>query len=229
MQGHFDISAIQYIAEQSWYLIPGLTLIASLTGSVHCLAMCGGFASIIKADKQSLGLYHMGRLITYSLLGGLAGLGGHMLLHSMQWASMLATVMLSFSFIYLGIQVWKQGAYHLSLPKGMVKFVQRHIVKSMKSSHPLAGLVVGFMSGFLPCGWLYSFILAAIATQHVFLGAGLLLFFWLGTVPILTLSPKLFQTLLLKAKPLHRNIGASCLVLAGVVTLVSKFGMHSMH
>jgi sulfite exporter TauE/SafE len=49
----------------------------------------------------------------------------------------------------------------------------------------LKSFFAGAASGFLPCGWLYSFVILAITTQSAILGATLLLAFWLGTLPAL--------------------------------------------
>lgn len=60
----------------SWYLIPLLVLIASLMGSMHCLGMCGAIVSVLKPTPAGVASYHLGRLLGYLSLGGLAGLAG---------------------------------------------------------------------------------------------------------------------------------------------------------
>lgn len=219
-----NANTFQSIATQAWYLIPLLTFIASLTGSVHCLVMCGGFSSVVKGDRYSLSFYHLGRLFTYFLLGSLAGLTGQLLLQSsFKWVSTFVTLVLATSFIYLGIQVWRRGTYTIQLPGSFVRFIQKRIGGSIRSEHPLAGFFVGFFSGFLPCGWLYTFILAAITTQNFLIGGVMLFFFWMGTVPILTLSRGILKTGFKRLSPMYKNIGATCLILAGLTTIAVKF------
>ncbi len=58
-------------------------LILGLGGSFHCIGMCGPIAFVLPVDRtnkwkatlQSL-LYHLGRMLTYSFIGGLFGLFG---------------------------------------------------------------------------------------------------------------------------------------------------------
>src|SRR5512134_1314305 len=60
-------------------------LAASLVGSAHCAAMCGGFVCFYSgagapardaAMLRAHALYNVGRLMAYLLLGALAGLAG---------------------------------------------------------------------------------------------------------------------------------------------------------
>ena len=46
-------------------------------------------------------------------------------------------------------------------------------------------LVIGLLTGFLPCGWLYAFAIVAAGTGSVVMGAAVMVAFWAGTVPIL--------------------------------------------
>ena len=64
-------------------------LTASLLGSVHCAAMCGGFVCMYSsgvgrdaATLRSHALYNVGRLVSYVLLGALAGALGVGLTHA---------------------------------------------------------------------------------------------------------------------------------------------------
>jgi hypothetical protein len=45
--------------------------------------------------------------------------------------------------------------------------------------------VVGLLSGFLPCGWLWAFVVTAAGTGSALKGAAVLAAFWAGTVPAL--------------------------------------------
>ncbi|XZE34001.1 sulfite exporter TauE/SafE family protein [Pirellulaceae bacterium SH501] len=46
----------------------------------------------------------------------------------------------------------------------------------------------GLTSTLLPCGWLYLFVLAAMAAPHLWLSVATMGAFWLGTLPLLSLS-----------------------------------------
>ena len=55
-------------------------LVASLLGSVHCAGMCGGFVCFYAAGARTTlathVAYNLGRLVSYLLLGVMAGLVG---------------------------------------------------------------------------------------------------------------------------------------------------------
>src|SRR5262249_28713196 len=72
--------------------------LAGALGGVHCLAMCGGFAGAFaardaaharnvtpllprKTIARQQGVYHIGRLATYAVLGALFGASGDAALH----------------------------------------------------------------------------------------------------------------------------------------------------
>ena len=83
--------------------------LASLLGSAHCAGMCGGFIAYYsaKANNSSTShiAYHIGRLLTYTILGVLAGLLGHQIdnqanLFGFQKATALVTGII---LIYWGI------------------------------------------------------------------------------------------------------------------------------
>lgn len=53
------------------------TFLTSLLGSFHCLGMCGGIVLVIDPLKGGALFYHLGRLVSYLLMGVLAGYLGH--------------------------------------------------------------------------------------------------------------------------------------------------------
>jgi sulfite exporter TauE/SafE len=46
-------------------------------------------------------------------------------------------------------------------------------------------VAIGLLSVFLPCGWLYMFAITAAGSGSALWGAGIMVAFWLGTVPVL--------------------------------------------
>jgi sulfite exporter TauE/SafE len=55
---------------------------ASLLGSSHCVSMCSPIAITVNNDNGYLSLYHFGRLLSYLLLGVLAGYFGEAFISS---------------------------------------------------------------------------------------------------------------------------------------------------
>lgn len=223
----FEPANIPRIASLSWYLVPLLVLSASLLGSTHCLGMCGGITLALPPDRRSHVSYHLGRLLGYLTLGAIAGLAGDWLLASSGILTSVAAVMMASLLIWSGIKVWRGQALHLNLPAWFNNWLQKPLGWSLKGSHQQAwlGLPVGLLTMFLPCGWLYTFVLGALLTRNVWLGATFLFCFWLGTVPLLALGPGLVQAWLKQRSPNQRRWVASLFVLAGLLTIGFKSQM----
>lgn len=206
-------------------LIPLLVFLASLFGSLHCLGMCGAIVAVIQPTRTSIAAYHLGRLLGYLSLGGLAGLaGGQLLAQQRPLIAGLAALWLGGLFIWLGLKIWREQPLHLPLPGPLQSLAHKVMGSALQKKGNTASLTIGLSSVFLPCGWLYLFILGAVATQSLWLSALFLSAFWLGTLPVLTLAPALLAGLLTRLTPSSRKLSASCLIGAGLVTVVAKLG-----
>lgn len=213
-------------------------LTASVLGSLHCAGMCGAFVamavgvgheqSISKTKLQAA--YHLGRLGVYSLIGagfGLAGqavdLGGESVgLHKA--AVLLAAVtMITMGLISLlriaGVRVPKARA-----PSFMqALFVRAHSVASMLT--PVRrSLVIGLMTGLLPCGWLYAFALVAAGTSHPVSGAMTMAAFWVGTLPVMIAVGTGVQALSGALRKYVPAVMAIAIVTMGVLTAAGRTG-----
>lgn len=161
-------------------------------GSLHCVGMCGPLAIVIhqQAGRHSnhsivsAGLYHLGRITTYILLGLVIGLLSMALWGVLQfYLSLIAGVILilaAFSFLPWEKQIWKlPGLRQLGewIPKAYGRFLQ-----SPSRLAPLAG---GMVNGLLPCGLVYLALSTALATGDIQLGAAIMFYFGLGTIPAL--------------------------------------------
>ena len=175
-------------------MIPLLGILAaSALGSIHCVAMCGPLANV---GSLRLALTHaLGRLTTYVVLGAAAGaigsavnLAGH--LASVQRTATLAA---GIALIAFGALSWGRFTVHNVSGSRQVKngktspansAFSRGLVRlrSRRSARTRAYLM-GTLTGLLPCGWLWAFVVTAGGTGHVLGGMGVMVFFWLGTVP----------------------------------------------
>ncbi|MCA9273587.1 MAG: sulfite exporter TauE/SafE family protein [Phycisphaerales bacterium] len=182
-------------------LIPmiGAVLLASLVGSLHCAGMCGAFVAMavgVGHDKpvskvRLQAAYHLGRLGVYSLIGagfGLAGsavdLGGKAVGLHKAAVLLAASTMIVVGLISLlriaGVRVPRAAS-----PGFMQKaFIKAHSLAS-KLTPVRRSLVIGLMTGLLPCGWLYAFALVAAGTAHPLAGAITMAAFWVGTLPVM--------------------------------------------
>ena len=160
----------------------GLFFVTGLMTSVHCIAMCGGInlsQSLPGRGKWSSLLYNAGRVVSYTVIGALLGLIGHLLGGGSFAASPLlqgSVKLLAGAFMLLaGINLL--GLFpplrrlRLSLPR-------------LRTGSRLP-FVIGLLNGLMPCGPLQAMQLAALGSGSPVNGALSMFFFSLGTVPLM--------------------------------------------
>jgi len=203
--------------------------VASIVGSLHCIGMCGPFVAFYSGADGSGGArrllshaaYSGGRLLTYTAFGLAAGAVGAALdvagsLAGLQRVAAIiagVTMILWGVFALLqirGVRIFKHGS-----GKGRIAGVLRRGFSLVSDKPPVvrAG-VVGLLSGFLPCGWLWAFVVSAAGTGSSLKGAAVMTAFWAGTVPAL-LAVGLGAQLV--SAPLRRHVPAlTALLLVGL-------------
>lgn len=189
--------------------------------------MCGGIIAAGTKSTANLILYHVGRLFSYLLLGVLFGFFGESIERVFTGpASFVVAGLIGGSFILLGVLSWK-GKATLPLPPRFQKWVTslsaQVLSRSSQQKANVYAAVLGAVSIFLPCGWLYAFALASAATQTPWLGAAAMFFFWLGTLPALTVLPWLFQKSLGPLRQWAPQISALMLMAIGLASILAKF------
>jgi sulfite exporter TauE/SafE len=110
---------------------------------------------------------------------------------------------------------------HLPLPSFVLKVFSK-VMGNQTLPKNIQGFILGSFSAFLPCGWLYSFVLGALATQSPIKGAAFLGLFWLGTVPALVLAPSLIRKVLAPISQKAPKISGAVLIAAGLITVGLK-------
>lgn len=187
------------VADTGVLALAGTVLLSSLLGSAHCAGMCGGLAlaAIGPGDgvrgARQVG-YHAGRLVSYGVVGALAGWAGQavddagVLVGVQRVAAAAAGAMIVLMGVAmiaraLGAQIRKAG-----VPLLLVRMAQRVHAWTLRLPPAHRGVPIGLATPLLPCGWLYAF--AAIAAGSASPGTGVLIMaaFWLGTVPAVVLA-----------------------------------------
>ncbi len=187
---------------------------ASLLGSLHCAAMCGGFACLYGSDSagNSAGAraarsgaapprltghvaYHGGRLAAYASLGALAGalgasldqfgaLGGVQRTASIVTGALLlvwGAALLAQAFNVRVLPTLVSGA----VPESAARLMGRALLLVQQRTVGVRALMLGVLTGLMPCGWLYAFVVTAAGTGSAVRGAAFMTLFWIGTVPAL--------------------------------------------
>lgn len=184
----------ELIAGWSFLSVPLGVFIASLLGSTHCASMCGPVAAMVHGRNGYLPLYHAGRLVSYLTLGALAGLLGETFLsRSLPVVSTVSLAAVSLFLVYAGWRLVRGKSLDV-IPGRLVSSVLRYPARwSLTRRKPVASLAMGIVNGFVPCGWVYIFVIGAAAAKSLLYGAALLFVFWLGTLPALTALPLVYK------------------------------------
>ncbi|OGZ45523.1 MAG: hypothetical protein A3C84_04255 [Candidatus Ryanbacteria bacterium RIFCSPHIGHO2_02_FULL_48_12] len=172
----------------------GTAFIIGLIASVStCMAVVGGLVLSISANFAREGekirpqmLFHVGRLVSFFLLGGLAGLLG-----SLFTLGATGTFVLSFIvaliLLVLGINLLDVFPSLKRWQPTLPGVISRHIHGLKEINHTLTPFLVGSATFFLPCGFTQSMQIYTFTTGSFWTGAFTMSAFALGTLPVLAL------------------------------------------
>ena len=168
-------------------------LILGLLGSLHCVGMCGPIAFMLPVDRSNsfkkisqISIYHLGRLLAYSIIGLVFGLVGKSLyiFGIQQQLSIFIGVLM---IIVVLLPHKTIGKYNLSKPLyKLISKVKSSLGKALKKKTADTFLTIGFLNGFLPCGLVYMAVFGAVATGSLLEGSLYMVLFGLGTIPLMT-------------------------------------------
>lgn len=203
-------------------------LAASLVGSAHCAAMCGGFVCFYAGSDapardatmlRAHGLYNVGRLVSYLMLGAAAGALGTGVtrlgaLAGVGHAAAVAAGLLMIGWAVSTIAV-QQGFRFAGprLPAAWQRALGGILLRLREAPVGVRATAMGLATTLIPCGWLYVFVAAAGGTGRVTSAMLVMAVFWLGTVPAMAAVG-------LGAQRVLRPLGVRLPTLSAVTVLV---------
>ncbi len=175
-----------------------------ILGTGHCIGMCGPLVIAFPARSGRFAshlYYHLGRILTYVLIGsimggigaGLAGIavatGGHYPVWvariQMGISFVAALFLLVFGLARLGI-ISEPGWMVMASPDKIPGY--RKLLKTAFANKRQAEMfLIGMMMGLLPCGLSFAAFTRALPSGSPIKGAAMVFAFALGTVPGLLL------------------------------------------
>lgn len=165
--------------------------VIGLITSLHCTAMCGGInISQCMGYKQAAGskknailpslLYNAGRVVSYTLIGGIVGALGSVISFSGFGKGVIALIAGIFMVI-MGLNMLNVFPWLKKLTPRLPKFFGNKI----HNKNSYGPFVVGIFNGLMPCGPLQAMQIYALGTGSVIAGAASMFMFSLGTVPLM--------------------------------------------
>ncbi len=175
----------------------GVAVLVGLVASVSSCLVVVGSVIIAFGEKYKAGgngfyqsavkpnlMFHVGRLATFFVLGGLLGLIGGEINITGNFISIF-TMIIAIVMAWLGLNILgivpSISALGISMPKSLTK----HWSGLKMSEHKAAPFVLGGLSFFLPCGFTQSMQIFALTSGSFWIGGATLFLFALGTVPVL--------------------------------------------
>jgi sulfite exporter TauE/SafE len=194
--GQFDLLPKQF--GLSTTMSYGLVFVIGLVASVSsCIAVTGGLlvAVAAKYNETTVNLtpmrrmkpliyFNVGRVLSYTLLGGVIGALGSTLTLSPEVTGAL-TIIASAVMILLGLQMLKLLPALTRFLPTMPKAVGHYIHDLAERDANGGAFVLGAATFFLPCGFTQALQLYVLAKASFTVGALTMLAFSLGTLPAL--------------------------------------------
>ncbi|GAA4817211.1 sulfite exporter TauE/SafE family protein [Litoribaculum gwangyangense] len=164
-----------------------------LLGSFHCIGMCGPIAFMLPVDRSNtlkkmtqITIYHVGRLLAYSIIGLIFGLIGKSL-YIFGFQQQLSITIGALMILAVIIPQRTFNTYNFSKPiYNTISKIKSGLGQALKRKTTDTFLTIGFLNGFLPCGLVYMAVFAAIASSNAFNGSVYMVVFGLGTIPLMT-------------------------------------------
>jgi len=206
-----------------------LIFIAGMLGSSHCVGMCGGFAVMVGlrapgagAMALTQGLFTLGRVFTYMVLGVLAGsLGARVTALSRTGINVFAVLS-----ILAGLILLFQGLATLGFRLLPRRFNHSGVCLMATGYRSLLEggdwpqkFLAGMFTGMLPCGLVYGFVSLAAATGDPLRGGAVMTMFGLGTAPLMIAVGWGGALLSVFARQRLLKLAAACVVVIGAITL----------
>ncbi|MDR3351908.1 MAG: sulfite exporter TauE/SafE family protein [Zoogloeaceae bacterium] len=170
-----------------------MLFLVGLINGVHCVGMCGGILGALsmgEAPRLRLHLaYHLGRIASYMLAGGMVGaLGAGSAALAEQWPLRL------FFFLFANLMLVAMGLYLLGRARLLARvegwgkrLLWQRLQPLGKRFLPVRrvtqALPLGLLWGWLPCGLVYGALATALGASSAWEGAFWMLGFGLGTLP----------------------------------------------
>lgn len=163
--------------------------ILGFLGSLHCFGMCGPLSLLLPGDKKRYLagrlIYNTGRITTYALLGLLTGIlgeqAGFVIPQKILFIALGAVLLL---YLLLPAR-WKNRLSGMSPVVKTASLARRFMGRLSKKHGMPVQYGFGMINGLIPCGLVYAALSGSFLTAGVTEGVLFMVFFGLGTLPMM--------------------------------------------
>lgn len=190
----FD-SVYRYFPEAKSGMSYAALFIVGLLTSLHCVAMCGGInlTASLGGENNSPILssvkYNLGRVIGYTAIGAILGGIGSAANFSVKARAILG-IAAGTAMLIIGLNMI--GCF------GFLRKLSIHppksLMKKLYGGKKHGAFYIGLLNALMPCGPLQSMQLFAVASGSILGGALSMMFFSLGTIPLMLIFGTLAGT-----------------------------------
>ena len=175
-----------------------LIFVSGVLGSAHCIGMCGGIAATMSLGTRSVteallrqGCWSLGRTLTYMFLGVMASAIGAKFLKSQGnaiWLQAMFAIVAGLLLIMQGLHAAGWLSWRVRRRSGLPCVTRTVFSQFFRGGSSAGVLIAGLLTGFLPCGLVYSFLALAASSGSVAKGVLIMLCFGLGTIPVMLVT-----------------------------------------
>ena len=201
----------------------GMLFLTGLLTSIHCISMCGAInlmTTFNRENKVNLKrpiLYNLGRLLSYTLLGGIVGLIGSIISIS---ETVNGLIIIFASVIMLLMSLNMLNIINFKLPR-LISFKSK--VKTSNS------FIIGLLNGLMPCGPLQAMQVYALSTGSFIKGSISMFLFCLGTIPLMLGIGVIFNVVKGRKRVILNKVASVLILLLSVAMLfrgISTLGIN---
>lgn len=196
------------------------------------MGMCGPIAIMLPVDRTNeakkvtqIMTYHLGRIISYSILGLFFGLLGRGLFLAgfQQKMSILVGILMITAFV-VPEKVFAQ--YNFSKPVfKVISLVKVKLGAQFKKKTYGSLFTIGLLNGFLPCGLVYVALFGAIAMQQVHLSVFYMALYGIGTIPLMSLVVYVSNVMTLPVRNTIQKLIPMVIIGVGVLFVLRGMGL----
>lgn len=227
-----------YIPQVNQNMGFGILFVVGLLTSLHCIAMCGGinlsqcvsykFGNDENARFSKLRpsiLYNGGRVISYTIIGGIVGTMGSVVSFSGTAKGIVAILSGAFMVI-MGLNMLNIFPWLRKLNPRMPKLFGNKIYSNNGKHGPF---YIGLLNGLMPCGPLQAMQIYALGTGSFVMGAASMFFFSVGTVPLMFGFGVLSSILSKKINHRVMRVSAILVIMLGIMMTSRGFDLSGIN